>query len=258
MKTEDPRYRLPYNIGWRRWIRPPLKVVFRGLFHALFRFTVEGRENVPRAGSYLVIYNHVSFLDPPFLLAEWPTWLEAVAASDVLRRPAQAPLVWLYGVIPVDRGKPDRRFLDYVVAVLHEGYPIAFAPEGTRSHTPGMRRAWTGLAYIADRAGVPIVPVGMAGTEDEAVHRALRLQRPPVHIRIGKPFRLPPLEAWPVPRKQARRLNTDLAMYRVAALLPPPYRGVYDDSKGMEIAQALGLDTTAVPAPPSAIPLPSS
>lgn len=254
----DSRYRLPYDIGWRRYMRPALKFFFRRLFHALFRFTVEGREKVPATGPYLVIYNHVSILDPPFLLAEWPTWLEAVAASDVLRRPTQAPLVWLYGVIPVDRGKPDRRFLDYVVAVLGEGYPIAFAPEGTRSHVPGMRRAWTGLAYIADRSRVPIVPVGVVGTEDEAMKKALRGQRPPVHIRIGEPFRLPPLEAWPLPRKQARRLNADLAMYRIADLLPPPYRGVYDVPEGIAVARRLGLDTQDIPASPSAIPLPSA
>lgn len=253
------RYQLPHRVGWHRVVRPVLKFIFwHFILKTLFHITVEGMENVPQKPPYLVIYNHVSILDPPIVIAVWPVWLEAVAASDVFRRPAHAPLTWLYGVIPVDRGKPDRSFLDYVVGVLKQGFPLAFAPEGTRSHTPGMQRAWTGLAYIADQARVPIVPVGVVGTEDEAVTRALRLERPAVHIRVGKPFRLPPLEAWPVPRKWARRYNTDLAMYRIAALLPPEYRGVYHDPEWMAIAQTLDLDTSDVPATQAPLPIPSS
>ncbi len=242
------RYPEVYRLGWRRWLRPFLWVVFVPLFHALFRFVVTGRENIPKKPPYLVIYNHVSILDPPFLLAAWPYRLEAIAASYVFERPIQGQLVRLYGAIPVHKGRPDRAFLNFIVRVLKQGYPVALAPEGTRSHTPGMQRAWTGLAYLAEAAGVPIVPVGLVGTEDETLRRALRLQRPRVEVRIGRPFRLPPLDRWPLPRKQARRYNTDLAMYRIAALLPPAYRGVYDDPEGIRIAQALTPDLPMVPA----------
>ncbi len=255
----SPRYQLPHRVGWRRWVRPTLKLLFWDLLlRRVFRITVEGLEHVPARPPYLVIYNHVSVLDPPLILATWPIWLEAVAASDVLRRIAHAPFTWLYGIIPVDRGKPDRAFLDYVVGVLHQGYALALAPEGTRSHTPGMQRAWTGLAYIADQSNVPIVPVGLIGTEDQALYRALRLKRPRVTVRIGEPFRLPPLASWPVPRKWARRYNTDLAMYRIAALLPPEYRGVYHDPEGMAIARGLTLHPAPVPATPPPEPVPQA
>lgn len=253
------RYQLPHRVGWRRWVRPVLKVVFwHWLLRRVFRISVEGLEHIPPKPPYLVIYNHVSVLDPPIVLAIWPLWLEAVAASDVLRRPTHAPLTWLYGIIPVDRGKPDRRFLDYVVGVLRQGYSLALAPEGTRSHTPGMQRAWTGLAYIADQTQIPIVPVGLVGTEDQALKQALRGKRPSILARIGPAFRLPPLDRWPVPRKWARRYNTDLAMYRIATLLPPEYRGVYHDPEGMAIAQGLSLHSSPVPATPPPEPVPST
>lgn len=236
-----------YSVGWRRMVRPMLKALFVPLFHLLLDLHFEGLENVPEAPPYLVIFNHVSILEPPLILAFWPVWLEPIAASYVFERPTQGPLVWLYGAIPVYKGKPDRAFLDFIVRILQQGYPVAMAPEGTRSHRPGMQRAWTGLAYLADRTRLPIVPVGFVGTEDETLRQAFRFRRPRVEIRIGKPFRLPPLDAWPVPRKQARRYNTDLAMYRIAALLPPEYRGVYNDPEGLAIAQTLTLDLPSVP-----------
>ncbi len=215
---------------WNMAARVSLRPVFRGLFRTLFRVRREGCEHIPPAGPYVVIYNHVSILDPPFLLTFWPTpRIETVAAVEVFRRgKGQNVLTWLYGALPIYRGKPDRSQLERMAAVLRSGYPLLIAPEGTRSHRPGMQRAWTGLAYVLDRVGeVPVVPVGVVGTTDEALTQALHGRRPPLLMRVGRPFHLPRLHQWPGPRKQARRWNTDLMMYRLAALLPPEYRGVY-------------------------------
>ncbi len=220
------RYRPPwYSRVARFTLRPP----FRWLMRAAFRITITGLEHVPKTKPYVVIYNHVSILDPPLVLGFWPEPLETVAAIEVFHRRGQNWLVWLYGALPIYRGQPNRSQLNRMVDVLRSGYPLAIAPEGTRSHRPGMRQAWTGLAYVLDQLDtpVPVVPAGVIGTTDEALALALRGRRPPLAMRVGPAFTLPPLRAWPGPRKRARRLNTDLMMYRLAALLPPEYRGAY-------------------------------
>lgn len=221
---------MAYRVSWRRrWVRGVLRWVFRGVFRLLFRLRFEGWEHLPREGGYLVVYNHVSILEPPLLLAFWPRQAEAVAAVEVFQRSFQRTLVRWYAAIPVRRGVPDRRLLDTLVAVLRSGLPLLLAPEGGRSHRPGLRRAWTGVAYVVDRAQVPVVPVGVVGSTDEALKAALRFRRPRIEVRIGEPFTLPPLARPGVARKEARRANADAIMYRIAALLPPAYRGVYGE-----------------------------
>ncbi len=221
------RYRPTWwNLAARKSLRP----VFRAVFRAAYRVRLQGLEHIPPRGPYVVVYNHVSAVDPPFILAFWPTHrIETVAAVEVFRRgKGQNVITWLYGALPIDRGKPNRAQLDRLVTVLRSGWPLLLAPEGTRSHTPGMRQGWTGLAYVLDQVdAVPVVPVGVVGSTDAALQAARRGQRPRLEMRVGKPFTLPRLHTWPGPRKRARRLNTDLMMYRLAALLPPEYRGVY-------------------------------
>jgi 1-acyl-sn-glycerol-3-phosphate acyltransferase len=106
---------------------------------------------------------------------------------------------------------------------LKAGGVLGLAPEGTRSHTGQLQEGKTGAAYLADRAGVPIVPVALAGTEN--VWRNLkRLRRTPVACTIGQPFRLP--SDGRAKGEQLKHL-TDEVMCRIAALLPPQYHGAY-------------------------------
>jgi 1-acyl-sn-glycerol-3-phosphate acyltransferase len=100
-------------------------------------------------------------------------------------------------------------------------------PEGGRSHRPGMRRAEPGAAYIVEKTGVPVVPVGVVGTTDDFLSRALRGRRPHAQMIIGKSFHLPDVEGRGEERRLARQRNADLIMSHIAALLPPEYRGVY-------------------------------
>jgi 1-acyl-sn-glycerol-3-phosphate acyltransferase len=103
---------------------------------------------------------------------------------------------------------------------------VAISPEGQRSRTGGLVRAKPGVAFLAYRASVPILP--MAFTNTASIGPALkRLRRAAVSIRIGEPFELPPLGE--ANRKRQRQDAADLIMCRLAALLPPEYRGVYAD-----------------------------
>jgi 1-acyl-sn-glycerol-3-phosphate acyltransferase len=101
---------------------------------------------------------------------------------------------------------------------------LGVAPEGTRARgTCALQKAKTGIAYLATRADVPIVPVGMAGTE-KVKKNLPRLKRTDMRVVVGKPFRLP--ESGRV-RGEKLEEYTDLIMHRIAELLPEEYRGVY-------------------------------
>jgi 1-acyl-sn-glycerol-3-phosphate acyltransferase len=228
--------RLAYTVPlYRRLLRALMRPLFRLLFHILSRVTVTGKENVPRRGPYLVASNHVSLYEPPFILAFWPTPLEAAGAVEIWERPGQNVLVRLYGGIPVHRGEYDRKLVEDMLAVLRSGRPLLIAPEGGRTHSIAMRRANPGVAYIADQAQVPVVPVGILGTSDDFLRRALRGERPAIEMRIGAPFHLPPLEGRGAARRLARQRNADLIMQHIAALLPPEYHGVYAAKPGSQI-----------------------
>lgn len=224
MLSEIPEYHVSLlNRVARRLLRP----VFRGLFHVLSRVEITGREHVPKSGAYLVATNHISLYEPPLVLAFWPEPIEAVGASEIWERRGQSFLVRLYGGIPVQRGGIGREPLRTMVAVLKAGRPLLIMPEGGRSHTPGLRRAFAGIAYIADKVYIPIVPVGIIGTTEDYFERAMRGERPQLEMNIGRSFNLPTVEGNGGMRRQKLRKNADLVMQYIARLLPQEYRGVY-------------------------------
>jgi 1-acyl-sn-glycerol-3-phosphate acyltransferase len=213
-----------------RFTRPPLVATVRAIFKLLGRITVSGRENVPLGKAYIAALNHVSIIDPPAALCFWPELLETIGAVEVFSRPIQAQMVRLYGTIPVHRGDYDRALIDKVLALLKAGRPMMIAPEGERSHVKAMQRAKPGVGFILQKAGVPIVPVGMIGTSGDFIQRGLRGERPSIEIRIGKPIQLPPVPNDPAARREARQQIADLVMSHIAGLLPEEYRGVYAES----------------------------
>ncbi len=174
-------------------LRPFLKTLFRGIFHMLARVKISGQENIPYGSPYLVAINHVSIFDPPFVAAFWPESPEIIGAIDVFGKPGQGQLLRLYGVIPVHRGDYDRSLITKLISILQSGRPLLIAPEGARSHDTAMRRAKPGIAYIVEKTGVPVLPVGIIGTTEDFWQRARRGERPLLEMRIGKPLVLPPI-----------------------------------------------------------------
>lgn len=210
--------------------RPVMRAVVGVIFRLLGRVRVTGRENIPRGQSYIVAINHVSIIDPPAVLTFWPEIIEAIGAIDVFDKPIQGQMVRMYGTIPVHRGDYDRALIDKMLALLRAGRPVLIAPEGGRSHVPAMRRAKPGVGFILQKAGVPVVPVGLTGTTGDFIQRGLRGERPQIEMHIGKPIHLPPPPEDPVRRRNARQEVADLVMSHIAGLLPEEYRGVYSGS----------------------------
>jgi 1-acyl-sn-glycerol-3-phosphate acyltransferase len=220
----------PYLTPFRnRLARVILRPLFRGLFHILGKVEITGRENIPPQGAYLIAINHISIYEAPLVVAFWPVAPEVAGASDIWERPGQSMLVRLYSGIPVHRGQYDRRLIDYSLAALQSGHPLLIAPEGGRSHTPGMQRAHSGVAYFMSKAGVPVLPVGIVGSTEDFFSNGIRGKRPRIGMRIGKPFDLEPVVGKGAVRREKWQQNADLVMTQIAALLPPDYRGVYAD-----------------------------
>jgi 1-acyl-sn-glycerol-3-phosphate acyltransferase len=220
-------YRVPLRL---KLSRPITKAVFRFIFHVLAHVKVIGRENIPYGKPYVVAMNHVSIFDPPLVGAFWPETLEIIGAADVFDKPGQGQVLKLYGVIPVHRGDYDRTLLTKIIRIINSGYPLLIAPEGGRSHVPAMRRAKSGVAYIVEQTGVPVVPAALVGTTEDFWQRAKRGDRPQLEMRIGKPIDLPEITSKGNERHEARQLNADLVMRHLAGLLPEEYRGVYAES----------------------------
>ncbi len=224
---------------YTRLTRPGLRSAFRAFFRLFSRVKICGRERVPEKGGYLIAINHVSLYEAPFVVSFWPTAPEVAGAADIWNRPGQSFFARSYGGIPIHRGQYDRRMLEMTLSVLRSGYPLMLAPEGTRSHQPGMGRAKPGIAYLMDKAQVPVVPVGVVGSTEDFVRRALRFERPPIEMYIGAPIRFAPVEGRGRARREARQKNADRVMAHIAALLPPAYRGYYAEQADQLLDSAL-------------------
>jgi 1-acyl-sn-glycerol-3-phosphate acyltransferase len=223
-QTSDQIYELPMQVILFRKVGRP---IFRGIFHLLGRVIVSGKENIPAKEGYMITINHISIYEPPLVLAFWPVAPEAVGAVDIWLRRGQSTLARLYGGIPVHRGDYDRRLINTMVTALRSGRSLLIAPEGGRSHTPGLKPGLPGVAYVVDKAKVPVVPVGIIGSTEDFFHRASQGQRPIIEMKIGKAFRLPDVIGRGEERKEALQRNTDQIMIEIAKLLPPEYQGVY-------------------------------
>ncbi|MFQ6016331.1 MAG: lysophospholipid acyltransferase family protein [Anaerolineae bacterium] len=207
---------------FRRIARPLLRFLFR----LLARLEVTGLENVPDGGPLIVAINHLAHLDAPLVFALMPWPMEGIALSDLYQVPVTGQLLRLYGVIPVHRDQFDREVIRRALAVLAEGKVLLLAPEARMSLTGALEKARHGAAYLALRSGAPVLPVAVTGTE-KAPTELKRLRRPRLTVSIGQPFSLSSLQSKGVARRQQLAEATDQIMYRIAALLPPEYRGVY-------------------------------
>jgi 1-acyl-sn-glycerol-3-phosphate acyltransferase len=223
MSLKEP-YRPPL---YTRFTRPLLKVIARPIFHLLADVHIQGTEHVPSQGAYIVAANHISIYDPPFILAFWPHILETIGAEVVFRRPGQGQLLRLYGTIPVHRNGYDHELLERMIDLLRQGRRVMIAPEGQRSHQVAMQRARPGIAYVVEKSGAPVIPVGVVGTTPDLWQRMRRGERPRLELRIGRPLILPPLEGKGEARRAARQQNADLVMRHIAGLLPQEYHGYY-------------------------------
>lgn len=217
-------------------IAPDAPPLYRGLqrllqwvIRLLTRIEVEGIENVPATGAFILATNHLHVFDLPVAFAFHPRQVTVFAANKWRNRFGGWLMQSVTRTIYVARGEVDRRALGQALEVLQAGGVMAIAPEGTRSRAGGLLPGKIGVAYLATRAGVPIIPAVMWGQE-QVMPGWARLRQVPVHLRFGPPLILPPDAAHPAPRGAGRaelEAYTETLMLTLARMLPPEYRGVY-------------------------------
>jgi 1-acyl-sn-glycerol-3-phosphate acyltransferase len=208
-------------------MRNALLFVIRWIFKILSRVEIVGLENIPSQGGAILAANHMSLIDPALVRM-------VISRRDVSSLVADSyknnlPIRWLVdamGGIWINRQQADLHALRQARDFLIQGGLLGIAPEGTRSKVGSLLPAKTGTAYLADKAGVPIVPAAISGTE-KAFRELAHLRRPRLRIEYGEPFGLPPLER--KDRDAGLQRNTDEIMLHIAAMLPPQYWGAYRD-----------------------------
>jgi len=187
------------------------------------RWEVKGKENVPQSGPVIVVANHMTLIDPPMLSVSLGRYAQIMAKEELFRTRFTNYFMSGLGAFPVHRGRLDRQALRIAEKTLTDGGVLIIFPEGQRSRNSQLRQASAGAALIALRNSVPILPVGITGTERVSGIRSL-LHRPRLTVNIGKPFYLPKVKG-----KEDRAERTHYLMRRIAEMLPEEYRGIYGD-----------------------------
>lgn len=194
------------------------------LARALWRPTIEGIDNVPLDGPVLFASNHLSFADSvviPIVAPRKVVFLakaEYFTGSGVKGRVSKAWFEGL-GMVPVDRNdtRAALNSLDVALEVLGRGEAFGIYPEGTRSRDGRLYRGRTGVAQLALTAGVPVVPVGLLGTDQLQPVDAKLPRLAKVTVRFGEPLDFTGRFEGVAPGR-ARRAVTDEIMDGIHAL----------------------------------------
>lgn len=206
----------------------------KGLIGVLCRVEATELARVPARGPLLMVSNHINFLDVPLLYTHLqPRPITGFAKAETWHTPLGRWLADLWGGIPLHRGEADAGAFHRALDALNTDHILAVAPEGTRSGDGRLRRGRPGIAWLAERAGVPLLPVAHYGGE-RFWPNLRRIRRTAVTVRVGAPFRLE-ISAEHTTRAMRQEI-ADAIMRRLAALLPPAYRGAYDFGGGAEVA----------------------
>ena len=212
-----------------------LHAVVPPLAKLVWRPTVTGLDNVPRSGPVILASNHLSFADSLVIPIVAPRKVHFLAKSDYFTgRGIKGALqrAWFegMGMLPVDRDDPKAALgsLDTALEVLGRGEAFGLYPEGTRSRDGRLYRGRTGVAHLALTAGVPVVPVGLTGTERLQPVGSTLPRVVPVSVRFGAPIEVVGRYDG-VPLGKARRLVTDEIMAAIQLLSGQEEAGVYND-----------------------------
>lgn len=169
-----------------------LRVVIRVIGRLYLRTKVVGAERLKSEGAFIIAPVHRSNLDGPLVNSRCPRIVRSLAKKEMFPGGMGTWISAMLGSFPVQRGAGDRRSLTAAVDLLNRGEPLLVFPEGTRQTGNQVGEIFGGSAFLAARAGVPVLPVGIAGTEEAMPPKAKFLRRVPVSIVVSEPL-LPPV-----------------------------------------------------------------
>jgi 1-acyl-sn-glycerol-3-phosphate acyltransferase len=219
----------------RRFVRSILRFLANIAIALLTRLEIEGMENIPKEGPFIIIGNHFSFADPVMVMAKFPYWVEFVGGTLNPGAPkllAFLPGVW--GILNVYRGSSSRQAIKSAQSVLKQKGVVCIFPEGGNWATV-LRPARPGAPFLAQQMKVPILPIGFWGIEN--IFKNFKLFHPkPIKMIIGKPFGPLGTEIKGRPSKEEFEEMGHEMMRHIAPLIDPLQRGHY--SKDPAIREA--------------------
>ena len=208
--------------------RKTLQRIVRFLIAALTRTEFIDLDNIPAEGGVIIAINHLNYLDTPVLFTN-PRRSD-ITALVTTKYQKNSLIKWFTETaegIWINRDIADFSAIRKASKALAEGYALGIAPEGTRSKNAKLQQGKPGTIMLAAKTRVPIVPVGITGTENW-LQTLKRLRKPKITIRFGKAFTIPEFKQGE--RSADLKYWTEELMKRIAALLPEQYRGVYAEN----------------------------
>ena len=209
MKFPQPRHKV---------IRMMLNLLAAALCFALIRLTGKGESNIPRQGPYILAPNHVSVIDPVVLSATIKPSITFLMAQDLTDLSLLESLIpWAYGAFLVDRKHPKLSAVKALQKQIQHKEVICIFPEGAVVRA-GLQAnpAKNGVAFLAVKNAIPIIPVAIYGTEN-IISGWKKMQRAKVGIHFGEPI---------FPRQEDRQnlpVLTEEIMRAIRKMLPASY-----------------------------------
>jgi 1-acyl-sn-glycerol-3-phosphate acyltransferase len=155
------------------------------------RVKIEGLDKISPDGSYVFVSNHLSYMDTPVVMANIPVQFRFLAKRGLFQIPFLGTHLARAGHIPVPRGdaRAAVKTMTTAAQVIRErGISLLVFPEGGRSHDGQLAAFKEGAAYIAIRAGVPLVPIALQGTREVLPFGSGQVRSGKVRMRIGDPI----------------------------------------------------------------------
>ena len=193
-----------------RWLYRVCRSSIHVFARAYWRLSIDGTANLPPAGAYVVAPVHRSNIDTPLIGCITRRRLRFLGKDTLWKNRGSARFFSALGGFPVHRGTVDRDALRRCIEVVEAGEPLVLFAEGTRQSGPLVHELFEGAAYVALRTGVPIIPVGIGGSE-RAMPKGSRMLRPVrIAIVVGEPIEPPPVERLRGSRRAVRELTAQL------------------------------------------------
>lgn len=188
------------------------------LFKILFSFKVQGKENIPRKGGFILASNHLSFLDPVALGVASHRVLHFMARDDLFTLRIFGKLISLLNAFPVKRGEVDIEAIKEALRRLAEGKVVALFPEGRRRFNGTFGPAELGVGFLACKGKVKIVPAYIEGSDLALPVHAKFIRLKKVSIYFGPPLSLGKIIDNNAERKEVYQEIANSVMKNIAQL----------------------------------------
>ena len=187
-----------------------IRVLVVSICRSYCRMSVSGQANIPQTGPFILAPVHRSYIDTPIASGCTRRRMRFMGKDTMWNH---QPLNWMLsalGAFPVTRGSADREAIVRAIQVLKSGEPLVLFPEGERKSGPTVQPLMDGAAYVACKAGVPIIPVGIGGSERVMGKGAKFIYPRKLAVIIGEPIPVPAAIDGRMPRSAVKEVTAQL------------------------------------------------